>query len=113
MQQVKAETKASRNVSVCKRRRLRQCRKLQDSIIVGATHVMRTARTHTIKNRAKAGAVAFASILVVFLRFVGRRGLLVFSLSGGFSLACRAVFVLCRRLSGNVVPCRQLFVRSV
>ena len=86
MQQVKAETKASRNVSVCKRRRLRQCRKLQDSIIVGATHVMRTARTHTIKNRATAAAVAFASILAVFLRFVGRRDLVACAVCGVFAL---------------------------
>ena len=58
-------------------------------IIVGATHVknmMRTARTHTIKNRATAAAVAFASILAVFLRFVGRRDLVACAVCGVFAL---------------------------
>lgn len=79
----------SRNASAGKRRRQRQCRKPQDSIIVGATHVknmMRTVRAHTIKNRATAAAVAFASILAVFLCFVGRRDLVACAVCGVFAL---------------------------
>ena len=62
-------------------------RKIQLSY--GATHVknmMRTARAHTIKNRATAAAVAFASILAVFLRFVGRRDLVACAVCGVFAL---------------------------
>ena len=49
-------------------------------------NMMRTARTHTIKNRATAAAVAFASILAVFLRFVGRRDLVACAVCGVFAL---------------------------
>lgn len=49
-------------------------------------NMMRTARTHTIKNRATAAAVAFASILAVFLCFVGRRDLVACAVCDVFAL---------------------------